>query len=237
MRVVELWRFPVKSLQGERVPAVEIGPAGLLGDRSHAIFDVATGLGLTARRVPEMLFASARHLDGGGVEITLPDGSVVADDAALSAWLGRPVQLRSADDLGPRNYENPSDTETESDDSWYPFEGSSGAFHDSAGATVTVLSRSNTDGEDPRRFRANVLVDAGEDDLVGLSVRVGRAVLAVLKPIGRCVLVTRAQPDGIAVDREVLRRIHRERGGNLAVGGTVTTTGAVAVGDDLTVVV
>ncbi len=60
------------------------------GDRRYAIFDVATGFGLTARRAPEMLFASARTT-GDGVEITLPDGTVAPDDAALSSWSGRPV--------------------------------------------------------------------------------------------------------------------------------------------------
>ena len=29
MRVTELWRFPVKSLQGERLDAVEVTEAGL----------------------------------------------------------------------------------------------------------------------------------------------------------------------------------------------------------------
>ncbi len=83
MRVLQLWRYPVKSLLGERVDAAEIGSHGIEGDRRFAIFDVGTGFGLTARRVPEMLFASAR-VDGDGVEITLPDGSVAADGAALS---------------------------------------------------------------------------------------------------------------------------------------------------------
>lgn len=234
MRVLELWRYPVKSLQGERVEESEIGPRGLAGDRAYALFDVATGLGLTARRAPEMLFAAARLLPDGGVEITLPDGSVAADDAALSSWLGRPVRLLSTSAVVQRRYENPSDTETEAPESWGPFEGSAGAFHDSGSAAVTVLSTASADGEPTRRFRANVVVDeGGEDAFVGSDVRVGAAVLAVGMPIARCVMVTRAQPGGIGTDREVLRRIHRERGGNLAVGGVVTASGPVRVGDEV----
>src|SRR5687767_13641914 len=98
MRLVEVWRFPVKSLQGERLEAVPVTSAGLEGDRRFAIFDAGTGFGLTARRVPQLLYASARLREDGGVEITLPDGSVAADDAALSAWLGRRVTLRSSDE-------------------------------------------------------------------------------------------------------------------------------------------
>ena len=39
------------------------------------------------------------------MRITLPDGSVAADDAALSAWLGRPVALTRADETTSGTYE------------------------------------------------------------------------------------------------------------------------------------
>src|SRR5256885_2380293 len=79
MRIAELWRYPVKSLQGEQLESVLVTPQGFEGDRRYAIYDVETGFGLTARRVPELLFASARLLDGGELEIVLPDRSVVLD--------------------------------------------------------------------------------------------------------------------------------------------------------------
>ncbi|HEY0815980.1 MAG TPA: MOSC N-terminal beta barrel domain-containing protein [Pseudonocardia sp.] len=235
MRVLELWRFPVKSLQGEQVGVAQFGAQGIEFDRRYAIFDAATGYGLTARRVPEMLFASARTSADGGVEITLPDGVVAADDAALSEWLGRPVMLRSTEEVAERRYENPDDIETESKASWGSFAGAYGAFHDTQGATVTVLSTESMRGAATRRFRANIVVEGqGEDALVGQAVRVGGATLAITIPIARCVMVTRAQPGDIDVDREVLRRIHREFGGNLAVGGSVTGPGVARIGDDLT---
>jgi uncharacterized protein YcbX len=236
VRVAELWRYPVKSLQGERLDEAGLGPAGIAGDRHYAIFDVATGFGLTARRAPELLHAAARLLPGGAVAVTLPDGSVAADDAALSAWLGREVRLRRSEDVGRRRYENPSDIETEAAPSWTVFEGSPAAFHDSAVVAVSLLSRESAGGADPRRFRANVLLDGGgEDDLVGSTVRVGTALVDVRARIARCVMVGRPQPGSIELDREVLRRIHRERGGRLAVGGPVLRPGAVRIGDALAV--
>jgi hypothetical protein len=233
VRVAELWRYPVKSLQGERVGAAELTPRGLAGDRGWALFDLETGLGLTARRQPALLHASARLGDDGEVAVTLPDGSVAADDDALSDWLRRPVTLRAATDMtDPRRYENPDDIETEADDSWEVFEGSAHAFHD--GVAVTLLSAATAGGRPVRRFRPNVVLDApGDDDLVGDTVRLGGAVVAVTKHVARCVMVTRAQPGGIAVDREVLRWIHRERGGVLSVGGTVVRAGVVRVGDEV----
>jgi hypothetical protein len=101
---------------------------------------------------------------------------------------------------------------------------------------VSLVSTGTLGTWDRRRFRSNVLLDgAGEDDLVGATVRLGTAVLDVVKPVSRCVMVTRPQPGGIARDTGVLKTIHRERGSALAVGALVPVPGRVAVGDELTV--
>ena len=233
MRVAELWRYPVKSLQGERVAAAELTFRGLVGDRGRALFDLETGLGLTARRHPVLLHAAARLRDDGGVDVTLPDGSVATDDAALSSWLGRPVALRAAAEVvEPRRYENPEDVETEAADSWFVFEGSAQAFHDSV--PVTLLSTASVGPRPVRRFRPNVVLDGGgENALVGGTVRIGGAAVAVTDRVPRCVMVTRAQPGGIDVDRDVLRWVHREHAGLLAVGGSVVQPGGVRVGDEV----
>ena len=93
MQVDELWRYPVKSLQGERLTGAEVGPDGLAGDRQWALFDAGTGLGLTARRVPDLLFLTGRLRPDGRVEVVLPDGSVTSEDAVVAAdpaglWAG-----------------------------------------------------------------------------------------------------------------------------------------------------
>jgi uncharacterized protein YcbX len=235
LRVAELWRYPVKSLQGERLTEAEAGREGLAGDRRWALFDPATGFGLTARRVPDLLFAGARLRLDGGVEVVLPDGTVTADDAVLSAWLGREVVLRAAEEhAGERVYENPDDLEDEAGGRWDPFEGAGGAFHDNASARLSLLSTGTLGGWDRRRFRPNVLLDgAGEDRLDGRTVRVGGAVLAVGRPLARCVMVTRPQAGGIGRDTGVLKTVHREHGGRLAARAVVLRPGTVRVGDEL----
>jgi uncharacterized protein YcbX len=211
---------------------VAIGTEGLQGDRRYAIHDVETGLGLTARRVPELLFASARLQDDGTVQITLPDGSEAADDEALSAWLGRRVTLRSPSENGASSYENVLDYEQEPTSDWREFVGAAGAFHDSPGARVSLVSQATIGAWDRRRFRSNVLLDGGgEDELVGRRIRLGDAELDLGMPMGRCVMVTRPQPGGIERDLGVLRTIARERGAHLAVGGLVVRPGVVSVGD------
>jgi uncharacterized protein YcbX len=236
VRVAELWRYPVKSLQGERLSSVDVGPEGLTGDRQWALFDVATGFGLTARRMPDLLFLTGRLRADGTAEVVLPDGSVTADDAVLSDWLGRPVELRSAAEApGERLYENPGQVGEAGEYDWDAFPGAQGAFHDSSRTRVSLVSTGTLGAWDRRRFRANVVLGgAGEDALVGRRVRLGGSELDVVKQVDRCVMVTRPQPGGIGRDNGVLTTIHRERDGCLAVGALVARPGAVSVGDELT---
>ena len=236
VRVQEIWRFPVKSMQGERLEAAEVQPQGLRGDRAFALFDTATGIGLTARRVPQLLFAAAAYRNDGAVRITLPNGTTADDDRALSDWLGRAVTLRAADVGGERVFENPADFEH--DAVWEPFRGSAGAFHDSGKVQVSLLSRATIADWPRRRFRANILLDGGgEDALVRSRVGLGGAELFIRQRITRCVMVTRPQPEGvdgrIERDLDVLRAIHRERDSCLGIGATVVTPGGFAVGDEL----
>jgi uncharacterized protein YcbX len=238
VRVVELWRYPVKSLQGERLDAAEIGAEGITGDRQWALFDLDTGFGLTARRVPELLFAAARLRVDGGVEVVLPDGTVTTDDTVISDWLGRRVTLRGADDVpGRRRYESPEDDLAEAAATtgrWHDWQGAPGAFHDNAGGRVSLVTTGTLGTWDRRRFRSNVVLDgAGEGGLIGSQVRLGSAVLDIGDPIPRCVMVTRPQPGGIGRDTSVLKTIHRERGGDLAVAALVSTPGRVRAGDVL----
>jgi uncharacterized protein len=239
LRVAEVWRYPVKSLGGERVDPAAVGEHGVHGDRQWALFDVGTGFGLTARRVPELLQVTAR-CTAEGVEVVLPDGTATADDAALSAWLGRPVALRPASATAGRpRYESPDDDEAAAEGpvpGWYPWRGAAGAFHDDPDVRVSLVSTATLGAWDGRRFRANVvLAGAGEDGLVGRRLRVGDAELRITGRIARCVMVTRAQAGGIPRDTDVLRTIHRERDGKLAVGALVTRAGSVAAGDAVTV--
>jgi uncharacterized protein YcbX len=232
VQIVELWRYPVKSLQGEPLESAAVTADGLEGDRRFALYDVATGFGLTARRVPQLLFASARLRPDGTAEITLPDGSVAGTDGALSEWLGRPVTLRSAATKAARRYENVVDFEHETTSDWAPFEGAEGPFHDTPAARVSLLSRTTVGSWDPRRFRANVLLDDGaEDSLVGSRIALGEAGLDVKVRLERCVMTTRAQSGGIERDLDVLRTIARERNACLAVGALVVRPGTIRVGD------
>jgi uncharacterized protein len=233
VRVAELWRYPVKSLQGERLGEAAIDALGIAGDRRWALFDRGTGLGLTARRVPELLFGSARLRDDGGVEVVLPDGTVTTDERVISGWLGRDVELRAAGE-GVPTYESPVDEDEPDPAEWLQWEGAPGPFHDSPRIRLSLVSTGTLGTWDRRRFRANVVLDGeGEDGLRGQEAELGGVRLRIGIPIERCVMTTRPQPGGIARDTSVLRTIHRERKGLLAVRAAVLRPGTVRTGDEL----
>ncbi len=236
--ITAIWRFPVKSVGGEQLESAAVGPLGVEGDRAFGILDVETGNVLTARRSPELLMATARLVDGTPV-ITTDAGEQLDGDAALSAWLGRPVELRAAgeSDTGG-TYENPMNAEEETE--WVSWTGPAGAWHDSRVSRVSLVSAASLGDWDIRRFRTNVAVDgAGEDAWVGQRLRIGAdgvgPVLSVAKQIDRCVMVSRPQP-GLDKDLDVLRTINRERASCLSVGALVEREGRIAVGDAIDVI-
>jgi uncharacterized protein YcbX len=238
MQVTQLWRYPVKSIGGEQLESASIDELGIVGDRGWGVFDVATGTVLTARRSPQLLFASAR-IEDGELIITLPETGDVDErsaSAALSRWLGQEVQLRKAGDEGG-TYEVPIDFEN--DANWVSWTGPEGAWHDSKLSRLSLVSTGSLGDWDIRRFRTNIVVDgSGEDDFVGDHVRLGGdggdggAELAVCKQIDRCVMVTRPQP-GLDRDIELLKQINAERDTFLSIGAIVTRSGEVRVGDSV----
>lgn len=118
-KVQQLWRFPVKSMQGEPVARAEIAERGVVGDRAWALVDEADGKVVSAknpRKWKAMLGISASFADEPTpvaptppVIITLPDGTAVRSDVAgddasgvLSRFLGRDVRLTSSVPPSPK---------------------------------------------------------------------------------------------------------------------------------------
>jgi uncharacterized protein YcbX len=230
MRVVALWRFPVKSFGGEALERVEVTELGFVGDRRFGVLAVETGKVLTARREPKLLFASARFDGDGELVMELPDGHT-----DLSEWLGYEARLVDAESGERVTFENPLDFETEAEDSWMEWQSPDGVFHDSKRTRFSLVSIDTLGDWDARRFRTNVIVDGGgEDELVGTRIRIGTVEAEVTKLVSRCVMTTRPQP-GIDRDLDVLRTINKERGGNLAIGCVVTAPGAMSIGDEVAV--
>ncbi|MGW2567057.1 MOSC domain-containing protein [Streptomyces sp. NPDC001537] len=93
--VAGLYRYPVKSMLGEPLSAVEISDRGLSGDRRFALLDAETGKVASAKapRLWRELLRCAATLTEAGPRITGPDGTELPTAAALSALVGREVTL------------------------------------------------------------------------------------------------------------------------------------------------
>lgn len=235
-QIQEIWRYPVKSMQGEQLSTAQVTEVGIAGDRAWGLRDLATGKTLTGRREPQLLFAAAAVVDDD-VVVTLPNGTQTNDDAELSSWLGRDVALTPADADAMGTYEIQLDFETEVGE-WFEWQGPQGSFHDSTKTRISLVTPDTMRAWDPRRFRMNlILTGTDEESLIGSEVQVGEAGprLTVLKEVDRCIMVTRPQHGDLGRDLEVLKAINNERGGNLGIGSNVLAPGPISVGDTIVV--
>jgi uncharacterized protein YcbX len=243
--VAQLWRYPVKSFQGEPVDELAIGPGGAAGDRMLAVVDPAAKKVLSAKRYADLLLASAR-LDGDRVVLTLPDGAEHASDDpkvhdALSDWIGMPVRLEPppADEAYPMEmYTGMSDEDTPLFD--YP--GPPGTWVDLADthwvttASLATIAGAHPDGQwDVRRFRPNGLIETpadGHPEEGWGTFELGELQVEVLMPTMRCSMPSRAQP-GLDRDKAIGTTIRDANSNNLGVYAQVTRSGIVRVGDSV----
>ncbi|WP_229074460.1 MOSC domain-containing protein [Actinoplanes sp. DH11] len=241
MRLAEIRRYPVKSMLGEVVPAADVGPRGLAGDRLWAVRDPdgKFGSGKNTRRFRRMpgLFDFRAYAAERAPVVELPDGRrFAADDAAghraVGAVLGRTVTL-APESAVPHHDEGPVSLLTTA--SMRALTALSGGEAGGAGGAGEAGGQGGA-GIDPLRFRANLLIDVAgsgfvEDGWVGRLVRVGaEVVLRVVRPLTRCVMIDMAQ-DGAAGRNDLLKALAEHHGMTFGVMAVVERQGRVATGD------
>jgi len=245
MRVRELWRHPVKSMQGEALAEVSVEPNGVAHDRLWGVRENATGSVLTGRRQPPLLLARAR-LHDGEPHITLPDGSSLSGtgpvtDDALSRWLGTSVSLVDAREQPPADAQFFADATNDASElvTWTM---PAGRFVDALPLLIITTASLRAGAAlhpggawDVRRFRPNIVVDADgddwlEDSWVGRDVRIGDVVVKPVAPCTRCTMVTRQQP-GLDRDVDIFKTLARAHAATYGVWAQVVTPGSIRVGD------
>jgi uncharacterized protein YcbX len=256
-----LWRYPVKSMRGEQLSAAAVTPHGLAGDRVWALRETEYDGVVSARTWPAMLQMRAALnqavapdpiIDTAArVSIEMPDGAIIQiDDSAagdstaartLSDFLQREIRLERV----RREPITPAQREAIMRGEAMPptrdfFDEE--VMHLIATGTLAHL-RALTDGTsdfDPRRFRANIIVDTGtdangfvEDGWLDGVLEVGADVRIVgMRPALRCAITTHPQ-DELPHDPAILRtawRFHQAYAGIFAAAGA---EGTIRVGDSV----
>ena len=215
--VVEVWRYPVKSMAGEKLESCMVTDKGLEGDRRWALIDRTAnrdGKWFNIKQhAPLMTFRAT--LAGGDLKVLAPGGEDIGLDRAFSRVLEesqRPVDLR---ELPGENF----------DDSQVLIINlaSVAAFALEAGMPV-----------DHRRFRANLYVDGLEPDeelrWLGRRIRAGDAELDVTSRCVRCAVITR-DPDTTVATPELLEVLVNRHEKCMGVYCQVVTPGRVSAGD------
>ncbi len=59
--VKEIWRFPVKSMQGDTIDSCTVTPTGVVGDRRWAMRDEARAEIQWGKMYPQLMLCSARY--------------------------------------------------------------------------------------------------------------------------------------------------------------------------------
>jgi uncharacterized protein YcbX len=231
-QIEAIFRYPVKSMGGERLEAAELGWHGLEGDRRLAfrrVDDRSRFPFLTAGKLPDLVLFAPHRQDGASgdlpTHVRTPDGEELPlFGEELAAEVGRrhgsPVQMMQM---------------------------KHGIF-DEASLSVIALDTMQEIGRlagrslDIRRFRPNVVVRAlrpvpfQEDEWVGGVLTFGEGddapAIAVTMRDLRCSMLN-IDPDSASTAPEVMKAVVRANQNNAGIYGTVTRTGRLAVGQTI----
>jgi uncharacterized protein len=232
-QVEAIFRYPVKSMAGEKLDAANLGWHGLDGDRRFAFRRLKDQSGfpwLSASKLPEMLLYTACRYDLDTPEklpthIRTPSGEelpILSD--ALAEDVGRrhgaPVQM-----MHLRH----------------------GIFDDASVSIITSdttieIARLAGCNPDVRRFRPNVVVRLlrsrvfHEGDWLGRVLSFGEGesapAVSVSSPDVRCSVIS-LDPDSARPAPEMLKAVVRANENRAGVYGAVTRTGRIALGQPI----
>jgi hypothetical protein len=231
--VEAIFRYPVKSMRGERLDAATLGWHGLDGDRRLAFrrMDDHSGFPwLSASKLPDLLLFAPHRADNGAdgelpTHVRAPDGKempVFGENLATEVGrrYGAPVQMMQ---LRQGIFDEASLSVIASD-------------------TVREIGRLAGRSADVRRFRPNVVVRSlrsvpfQEDEWLGGVLSFGEgddapAITVTMRDV-RCSMVN-LDPDSATPAPEVLKAVVRANQNNAGIYGAVTRIGRLAVGQTI----
>ena len=204
MYVKEIWRYPVKSMAGERLERASVTGLGVDGDRAVLVV-TPQGRVVTARSHPALL---------GHKGTTDANGTPLVDGRP---WSDRAVLADVRKIAGPR-------AELIRDEAADRF--------DVLPLLIATDGAIAAFGRDGRRLRPNLVIGGveglDERKWPGRKLRVGNVIVDVDSLRGRCVMTT-YDPDTLQQDPGVLKDIVKRFGGELALNCAVEQGGVIEV--------
>jgi uncharacterized protein YcbX len=211
MKVAEIWRYPLKTMSGEKLQRVRLGPLGIEGD--HVVhIEGAQGQVITARSHPQLLgHKGALGLDGE----PLVDGW---------PWSSPEVAAKVVDIVGPGA-------------KLVRYDGIE--RFDVLPLLVATDGAIAAFGQDHRRLRPNIVISGvgglAEPEWSGACLRIGKVLIGVHDLRLRCIM-TAYDPDTQVRDKNITRDIYRRFAGKLALNCFVIEDGELTVGDEVQLV-
>jgi uncharacterized protein len=208
MKVTEIWRYPVKTMAGEKLQRARLGPLGIDGDRVVHVEDIH-GRVITARSHPRFL----------GHKGTLgANGAPLVDGRP---WNSPEVAAETVDIAGP-GAKLVRDNGAERFDVLPLLVATDGA--------IAAF------GHDHRRLRPNIVISGveglAEREWPGGCLRIGKVLIGVQDLRLRCIM-TSYDPDTLVQEKEITRGIYRRFDGKLALNCFVIEGGEITVGDEV----
>ena len=208
MTVRELWRYPVKSMAGERLEEADLRLTGIAGDRVVQVRHAGTERVITSRTAPRLLGLAGTWDEAAG-----------APRVNGLPWRSRAVQTLVREAAG-------AEARLVRDDG-------AGRF-DVLPLLVATDGAIAALGVDHRRLRPNLVLGGveglAERSWPGRRLRIGPVLIQVASLRQRCVMTT-FDPDTQVQDVGVLRRIVEEFDGRMALDCAVLEAGTIRVGD------
>lgn len=228
-RVKEIYRYPVKSMAGQRLGRASLGWHGFDGDRRFAFLRAGVHSGfpwLTASKLPQLIrYAPVRRGDSDSADmpthVRTPEGQELelrgeALRQEISGAYGSEVEMMQLDQ---------------------------GIFDEGrvsiiSRATIAAIEQEIDAALEVARFRPNILIETlegkpfEEDEWVGKIILIGEAAVNVYMRDLRCMMIN-LDPSTAEVDARVMKAVVRMNENYAGVYATVTRAGLVSVEDKL----
>lgn len=228
--IKSLYRYPVKSFQGEQLDWSQVETYGLRGDRSHAFINHDRfDRHLSAKKIPYLLGYGAEFVENvqtnhfPSIQVKSPQGEVYNWGNEFLQHMTNRFGLNLSMETYPMNHVD----KTAVDEAHLLI---------TTDASLSALEKLKGEAVDMRRFRPNIVLHLdqeqpfAEENWLGRSLQIGNIKVEILKQCKRCVMIG-VDPENTNMDMSLLKDVAWQLDANFGVYAKVLQTGSVKTSD------